>query len=358
MIQHDQRIRAFIELGELMTKICSQDFEAKNMKSKYVAQSSVLANLISDSCHYNGWFTEDMVSYMFRSIAESLSSESLNAWVGKYKGEIEAVFDPKTIGVVMAGNVPLVGFHDFLTVLLSGNYLKAKLSSDDDKLLPALAELLVLIEPGFKNRFEFTRSKLENFDAIIATGSNNTARYFDYYFGKYPNIIRKNRNGIAVLTGSESKDELKNLTDDIFLYYGLGCRNVSKLYVPDDYNFNSLLKILADRKEIAVNHKYFNNYEYNKAIYLVNSTKHLDTGNVLLVENSNTASPVSVLYYEYYKDLSEVKTSIELNRENIQCIVSAETDLGGIVPPGKSQQPALWDYADGVDTMKFLLTLD
>ena len=358
MIQLDKRIKAFIELGDLMTKICSQNFEAKNMESKYAAQSSVLSNLISDSYLYNGWFTENMVRYMFKSIGESLSSTSLNKWVGSYKAEFETVSDHKTIGVVMAGNVPLVGFHDFITVLLSGNYLKARLSSDDDKLLPALAELLILIEPGFKNRIEFTKSKLENFDVIIATGSNNTARYFEYYFGKYPNIIRKNRNGVAVLTGSESKDELKNLSDDIFLYYGLGCRNVSKLYVPEDYNFISFLEILDDRKEIAVNHKYFNNYEYNKAIYLVNSTNHLDTGNVLLVENSNLASPVSVLYYEYYKALTDVKTSLESNRENIQCIVGVVSDIEGIVPPGKSQQPALWDYADGVDTMKFLLTLD
>ncbi len=358
MIQLDNRIKAFIELGDLMTKICSQDFETKNMDTKYLVQSSVLSNLISDSYHYNGWFTENMVRYMFQSIGESLSSKSLNKWVGRYKAEFEATSDPKTVGVVMAGNVPLVGFHDFLTVLLSGNYLKARLSSDDDKLLPALAELLTLIEPGFKNRIEFTNSKLENFDVIIATGSNNTARYFEYYFGKYPNIIRKNRNGVAVVTGLESQDELKSLSDDIFLYYGLGCRNVSKLYVPEDYNFNSLLEILADRKEIAVNHKYFNNYEYNKAIYLVNSTSHLDTGNVLFVENSNTASPVSVLYYEYYKALADVKTGLESNRENIQCIVGVVSDIDGIVPPGKSQQPALWDYADGVDTMKFILTLD
>jgi hypothetical protein len=258
----------------------------------------------------------------------------------------------------MAGNVPLVGFHDLLCVLISGNKLLAKLSSDDNKMLPAIVDLLVQINPGFKDLVKVTDGKMEKFDAVIATGSNNTSRYFDYYFGKYPNIIRKNRNGVAVLTGTESQVELEGLADDIFLYYGLGCRNVSKLYLPKDYDLIKLMQVLEFRKSISENHKYFNNYEYNKAIYLVNGTNHFDAGNLILTENESIASPVSVVFYEFYEDLEKLKNSLSLISDKIQCIVSKETFGKNTVQFGKSQEPALWDYADGVDTMEFLLSLD
>ncbi|MCF6341930.1 MAG: hypothetical protein L3J31_03905, partial [Bacteroidales bacterium] len=199
---------------------------------------------------------------------------------------------------------------------------------------------------------QFTSSPIKDFEAVIATGSNNSSRYFQYYFGKYPHIIRKNRNGVAVLTGDETISDLESLADDVFLYYGLGCRNVSKLFVPANYDFATLLGVLGERKTVVENHKYFNNYEYNKAIFLVNSRKHLDTGTVLLVEEMQIASPVSVLNFEYYVNKQSLRNRLMTAAEQIQCIVSGPTPTA--IPFGHSQQPGLWDYADGVDTMEFL----
>ena len=317
-----------------------------------------LKELIEDSKNYNGWFDANMVRHMLVAIGESLQEESLKKWLEPYSVELEKNKGEKIVGVVMAGNIPAVGFHDFLTVLISGNKLMGKLSGDDNKILPALAGLLVKIEPGFSDYIHFTEDRLSEFDAIIATGSSNTSRYFDYYFGKYPNIIRKNRNGIAVLTDEEDTSHFEGLADDIFLYYGLGCRNVSKLYVPENYDFQPLLNVLSARNKIAENHKYFNNYEYSKAIYLVNGKLHFDTGNLLLLENDQVASPVSVINYEYYNHIGLLRKKIDLHASDIQCVVSESDKLGTVVPFGKSQQPGLWDYADGVDTMRFLLSID
>jgi hypothetical protein len=258
----------------------------------------------------------------------------------------------------MAGNIPMVGFHDFLTVLIAGDYLKAKLSSDDPKLIPAIAGLLGQIQPEFAERIDFVENQLSGFDAIIATGSNNTARYFDYYFGKYPNIIRKNRNGVAVLTGEESDEDLSALADDIFLYYGLGCRNVSKLFAPENYDFKELLHTLEKRTDITEHHKYFNNYEYNKSIFLLNNTSHLDSGNVLLVEKDAFASPVSVLNFSTYNSFDALNKFLFESKNEVQCIVSVSDKVAGSIPPGTSQSPELWDYADGIDTVRFLLEIE
>ncbi|MEJ2596286.1 MAG: acyl-CoA reductase [bacterium] len=353
-----ERITAFSEMGNALSLICGSENPEKNIPKDYMDKLEAIHGLIQDVHFYNGWFTEGMVRYMICSVASVLNKDSLKNWLKAYPLESMENEKPKTIGVVMAGNVPLVGFHDFLTVLMSGNRLKIKLSSDDNKLLPAIYDLLLQIEPQFQDFVVFTNGKLGAFDAVIATGSNNSARYFDYYFGKYPHIIRKNRNGVAVLTGKESEDELKKLTDDIFLYYGLGCRNVSKIYVPEGYDFTLLKKVLEERKEISENHKYFNNYEYNKAIYLVNGTSHIDCTNLMLVENEQIASPVSVLYYAYYESIPLLTASLSSLKEDIQCIVSHEAFLQDVIPFGESQKPGLGDYADGVDTLQFLLSLD
>lgn len=358
MLHLKKRIQAFSKLGKELSAIANKDNIQASPNSTYGTQSQVIRNLIVDSYRYNGWFTEGMVRHMVSEIGESLHDKMLNKWIDHYMPQIENKSEAKTIAVVMAGNIPLVGFHDFLTILISGHHILAKLSSDDDKLLPAVSDLLIAIEPGFKDCISFTNEKLVKFDAIIATGSNNTARYFDYYFGKYPHIIRKNRNGIAFLTGTESTLELKSLSKDIFLYYGLGCRNVSKLYVPLDYNFEPLLDVLAEDKAIVENHKYFNNYEYNKAIYLVNSTVHFDNGVVLAVEDSQIPSPVSVLHFEYYSSVKDVQALLKIKQDEVQCVVSTFPILEGTVPPGRSQQPRLWDYADNVDTMNFVLSID
>ncbi|MGZ3873152.1 MAG: acyl-CoA reductase, partial [Mucilaginibacter sp.] len=242
-----------------------------------------------------------------------------------------------------------------LCVLVTGNFALIKTSGQDARLIKHILQMLINIEPEFNDRFSFV-DRLENFDAVIATGSNNSSRYFDYYFGKVPNIIRKNRNSVALLTGNETAEQLYQLGHDIFDYYGLGCRNVSKLLVPSDYNFNFFFESIEPFQPIIHHNKYNNNYGYNKSIYLVGSEQHLDNGFLLLKENKSLSSPLSVVFYEYYEDLQTVQTLLESESENIQCIVS-QLPLAvesQVVDFGMSQQPALWDYADGVDTMEFL----
>ncbi len=350
------RIRAFAELGIYLENINKTSFPNDSNKQVTTAYEE-LKKAVENITQYNGWFVKDFVLNALQAHGKSISYDKLHTWISSYNDLLEDKIKVNTIGVVMAGNIPAVGFHDFLTVLLSGNIILAKLSSDDDKLLPLIAKLLIAIEPDFNNFIHFTSAQLKNFNAIIATGSNNTARYFEYYFGKYPNIIRKNRNGIAILSGKESSETLEALTDDIFLYYGLGCRNVSKLFLPQGYNFEPLLKTLTKKKKITDNHKYFNNYEYNKAIFLVNGKRHYDTGNLLLVEDEGFASPVSVVFYEYYDNEISLLNRIKANNSLIQCIVSDNKIVDNIVPFGKSQYPELWDYADDIDTMSFLLKL-
>jgi hypothetical protein len=266
---------------------------------------------------------------------------------------------PKKVAVVMAGNIPLVGFYDFMCVLISGNIFIGKLSSQDKFLLPAIAKELTNIEPSVSKYIVFTEERLPAFVAVIATGSNNSSRYFEYYFGKYPHIIRKNRNSIAILNGKESKEDIDFLADDIFLYFGLGCRNVTKIFVPEGYDFTMLKKALRKYKDcLSMHSKYMNNYDYNKSIFLINQIPHTDLGFCLLKEDVSIASPISVLNYEYYINISDVINSISINRDNIQCLVAGKTYTNYTVPFGKSQQPELFDYADGVDTMEFLISLN
>lgn len=349
----EKRIRAFARLGSALRAIFGDEGAAFSTAEK--AKTEMLRKEANEAYQYNGWFTKDFVYHALLALGESLREEKLRKWMAAYTLDAEASFQPKTVGVVMAGNVPAVGFHDFLSVLMSGHRILARLSSDDNKLLPAMAEVLLAIDPDFGDYIRFTEGQMKNFDAIIATGSNNTSRYFEYYFGKYPHVIRKNRNGVAVLTGKEPEEHLKALASDIFLYYGLGCRNVAKLFVPKDYDFQPLLKSLESWQQVNENHKYFNNYEYNKAVFLVNGRRHYDTGNSLVVEDEKFASAVSVLHYEYYSDQVALRNHLLVNSGNIQCVVSDADFLSGVVPFGKSQSPELWDYADGVDTMAFLL---
>lgn len=350
-----KRINAFAELGEVLMKLSSNElnFEEKDN----TLQMSELIKLIQNSQQYNGWFTEKNVRNMIKAIGSSLKKDKLNHWLTPYYPSLEVEEIPSTIAVVMAGNIPAVGFHDLLCVLASGNRLIAKLSGDDNKLIPAIVDLLCHIEPEFNGMCYFTEDRLKDFDAVIATGSENTSRYFEFYFGKYKHIIRKNRNGVAVLKGDETEKDLEGLKNDIFTYYGLGCRNVSKLMLPAGYDFSQLLDVLSKDIEINENHKYFNNYEYNKAIYLVNGTPHYNFGNLLMVENTQIPSPVSVVNYEYYSSEKDIMDYLNKNSENIQCVVSKHKSINSAINFGESQQPELWDYADGVDTMAFLLSL-
>ncbi|MCG2418635.1 acyl-CoA reductase [Aequorivita sp. F47161] len=337
-MQIKDRINAFINLGKFLSEI---DTESNPILNKAEAE--------------NGWFTQDNINFALNSWAKALSEENIKQWLSNYNLETTAQRS-KIVAIIMAGNVPLVGFHDFLSVLITGNKALVKLSSNDKTLLPYLANHLISIEPKFKNLIEFTEGRLQNFDAVIATGSNNTARYFDYYFGKYPNIIRKNRNSVAVLTGNETEDELTKLANDIFRYFGLGCRNVSKIYIPENYNFEAFFKAMFSWKEIINNNKYINNYDYNKAVYLMDSFPLLDNEFMLLKEDNGFSSPISVVFYEKYTSLESLKKNLKESELHIQCIVS-KAGIPNEVPFGKAQNPELWDYADGVDTVDFLLKL-
>jgi Acyl-CoA reductase (LuxC) len=313
-----------------------------------------LTEIIDDELHYNAWFTPANVKKAVTSIGKMLNSADLETWLSKYKPKNSG----KKVGLILAGNIPLVGFHDVLCVLASGNHALIKASSQDSHLIKYVLEKLVEIDNSFAGSFSFIE-RLENFDAVIATGSNNTSRYFDYYFGKVPNIIRKNRNSIAVLTGNETAEQLHDLGHDIFDYYGLGCRNVSKLLVPDGYNFNFFFESIEDYNPIIHHHKYNNNYDYNKSIYLVNSDKHFDNGFLLLKQDERLTSPLAVLFYSNYADINDAERIINTESKKIQCVVStASLEVNNqVVTFGQSQQPKLWDYADGIDTMEFLSKL-
>ncbi|HEY0092545.1 MAG TPA: acyl-CoA reductase [Flavobacterium sp.] len=343
---------AFIELGKFLDQYSGNE-SLKNHRALY---NDLFFNdfekLINLSQSHNGWYTPEQVRFAVGSWAEALQEENLEKWLEAYNVEET---DKKTVALILAGNIPLVGFHDFLGVIITGHKALIKTSSNDQHLLPFLAKYLIKVEPSIQDQVRFTEGKLQNFDAVIATGSNNTSRYFEYYFKNKPSIIRKSRNSIAILTGAESKEELVRLGDDIFTYFGLGCRNVSKLFVPAGYNFDPFFEAIFEYKDVIHYEKYANNYDYNKAVFLMSNFKLLDNGFLTIKEDSSHASPISSLFYEYYEDLEELKLRIENEKDKIQCVVSK------IFPEsidfGQTQKPKLWEYADNVDTMKFLTSL-
>ncbi|WP_256007391.1 acyl-CoA reductase [Pedobacter deserti] len=311
--------------------------------------------LIASVKHVNNWFTEDEVRRSLQSLSDMLNETDLHHWLESISiGET-----PKRVGLILAGNIPLVGFHDVLCVLATGNTALIKLSSSDGKLLPALLSELTRIEPLLAERILFTE-RLKDFDAVIATGSNNSARYFEYYFSRVPHIIRKNRNSVAVLTGDETEEQIAALGHDIFDYFGLGCRNVSKIYIPSDYDVSHFFIPLEGFASIADHNKYKNNYDYNKSVYLVNQVQHLDNGFLLLKEDEAFSSPLSVLYFERYNDLDVLRNKLNEQADNLQCVVThAPMELeAGVAGFGQSQRPKLWDYADNINTVEFLSTLD
>ena len=312
-----------------------------------------MVDAIQLSKSYNGWFTKNNIQFAFKSWEDALNEENLLKWTATY--DLEKTPN-HNIAMVLAGNIPLVGFHDLLSVLISGNRVIAKLSTNDKLLLPYLTKYLIAIEPEFEGKIVFTEEKLENFDAVIATGSNNTARYFEYYFGKYPNIIRKNRNSVTVLSGKETSEELKNLSNDIFRYFGLGCRNVSKIFIPKNYNFDAFFNAMFTWKEVINDNKYINNYDYNKAVYLMSNINLLDNEFLLLKEDVNLSSPISVTFYEYYDNLEAVRKQLITEKDDIQCIVS-NLGIENEIKFGETQKPKLWDYADQIDTIDFLIKL-
>lgn len=342
--------KAFVELGKFLDQFNLD----KNIRNATVLHNDLFFDefqeLIASQKHYNGWFVESEVYFALQSWAKALTQENLDNWLSAYTINDK---QPKSVGLILAGNIPLVGFHDFLSVLISGHKALVKTSSNDKKLLPFLANYLIKVEPSLESRIEFTDGRLEGFDAVIATGSNNTSRYFEYYFRDKPSIIRKNRNSVAILTGDESEEDLIGLGKDIFTYFGLGCRNVSKFYVPEGYDFDKFFNAMYTYKELINNPKYINNYDYNKAVFLMSNFLILDNGFLVLKQDSGYSSPISCVFYEYYTDLESLKQRLKDDQELIQCVVGNDV-LENQVAFGQTQHPELSDYADGIDTILFL----
>jgi len=326
------RVEAFKKLGEKIKALSKEDID-------------LLAERAGQS---NAWFTRESVKNALEGISFMLEDEKLKKWTSDYSLSEKL---PKIVGIVMAGNIPLVGFHDLLCVLISGHFAAIKPSSDDQFLTSTLVDWILKIEPRLKKNIEI-RERLNNTDAVIATGSDNTARYFEYYFKDIPHVIRKNRTSVAVLDGNESGDEIRDLGVDIFSYFGLGCRNVSKIFTPKGFDLKECFPHFETFNSIIHHHKYRNNYDYHKSIYLVNKTSHLDTGFLLTVSTDDLVSPISVLYHQEYDSAETLKKVLKSNEEKIQCIVGH-----GYLPLGSAQSPELWDYADNMDTMEFLTGL-
>ena len=352
MLQSEIKL-SFVELGNFLRQFSLE----KNTKEASVLQNDLFhdnfISLVQLSQSHNGWFTPEQVYFSIQSWAKSLTETNLNRWLSTYDLSRTA---PKKVGLVLAGNIPLVGFHDFLSVLISGHDVLVKTSSNDQHLLKFLAKYLISIQPKLNSKITFIEGKLESFDAIIATGSNNTARYFEFYLKNKPSIIRKNRNSVAVLNGGESHKDLVGLGEDIFRYFGLGCRNVSKLFVPKGYNFDNFFKAMYEYREVIQYKKYANNYDYNKAIFLMSNFQLLDNEFLTIKEDLSYSSPISSVFYEFYDSLNEVKSRLNNDSEQIQCVVSNKL-IENSISFGQTQQPKLWDYADNVDTLAFLLNI-
>ncbi|MFT3946050.1 MAG: acyl-CoA reductase [Agriterribacter sp.] len=297
----------------------------------------------------NAWFTEEFIDDAVQNIVNCfLNEEKLAQWISHYKLP-EQNTSPVNVGITMAGNIPLVGFHDFLCTFITGNQQTIKLSAKDSVLLKYLTDKLVEWN-GTAAAFIQYKEILKGCDAYIATGSNNSARYFEYYFKKYPNIIRRNRTSVAIITGKETYEELLALSDDVYMYFGLGCRNVTKIYVPQHYDFIPLLEAFKKYDRVIENHKYKHNYDYHLAMHIINQKFYMTNGSIVLVEDNPVFSPISELHYQFYSNKDEIYQS--LNPEEIQCIAGNEK-----TPFGSTQQPQLNDYADGIDTMHFLLSI-
>ena len=334
MLNHASRLAAFAALGRRLATLSEPEIE----------------DLAARARNRNAWFDLPNVRAALAGVAQLLAEPLLSRWAGRYPPEPA---QPRQVGVVMAGNIPLVGFHDMLCVLLSGHSLLAKPSKDDTVLMLWIAQELTEIESAFAARIQFVE-RLNAADAFIATGSDNTARYFEYYFKNRPHLIRRNRTSLAILTGRETPEELAQLGLDIVQYYGLGCRNVSKLYVPAGYDFVPLLDALQPWHMVLNHHKYQNNYDYNKSILLVNAVPHFDNGFLLLTESAALVSPISVLHYSYYQQEIDLLDQLTDVAAQTQCLVSAGGRYPGSFPFGRAQSPDVTDYADGIDTMEFL----
>ena len=333
-----ERVSSLVELGNYLQKNDEQ-----------------LQALVKATYLQNRWFTEENTYKAIDAISKQfLQKDLLENWLSSYEIPEE---DAKTVGMIMAGNIPLVGFHDLICVFLGGHRSQIKLSEKDKLLIPHFIKIMESINAEVGEYFEIV-DRLESFDAVIATGSNNSARYFEAYFGKYPNIIRKNRNAVAVLTGKESKDQLLALGKDVFQYFGLGCRNVSKLYLPRNFDFKPMLEAFHEFKEIVLHDKYKNNFDYNYTLLILNKIPYEANGCILMNEDTSLQSRIAQLHYEFYDDNNDLEEKIKDKIDEIQCVIGDSQFFDyNMIPFGKAQSPGLADYADGVDVMNFLIQL-
>ena len=346
-------IKELVSLGRFLSQFSTE----KPSRCPTIANNNIFFDGFIDqlklASKFNGWFTKENICFALKQWSELLKEKSLAQWLSNYPNSNN---QPKTIALIMAGNIPLVGFHDFLACIVTGHNIIIKQSSNDRHLLPFIVSYLTREESLIKSKIKFVDNKIEKSDAVIATGNNNTARYFNAYFKNKPSIIRNNRNSIAILNGNESENDLKNLSNDIFRYYGLGCRSVSKIYVPKNYDFDMLFKAVYKWHPVINVRKYLNNYDYNKAVYIMSEFDIIENGFLMLKEDRRLSSPIATLFYEYYDNVSELKSKLKVISSEIQCIVANGFNSKEI-KFGSTQSPALKDYADGVDTVDFLLKI-
>ena len=343
----NNRITLFVKLGRFFSDYINNNLESLE-KNKF-------DKAINESILHNSFFSKKNILKSLLSWSNVLTKKSIHNFLSNYLIKIKK--REKKIAIIMAGNIPLVGFHDFFCVIISGNFAVIKLSSKDSHLFKFILSFLVKENPDFSTKFDVVENKLQIFDAVIATGNNISANQFELYFKKYPKIIRKNRHSIAILNGNETKKEIELLANDIFYYYGLGCRNVSKIFIPNNYNLDILFKSFVLWNEVINKNSYSNNYNYYRAIYLLNKEVFFDNGFVLLKESEKIGSPVGTIYFEYYKSDNQIKEMIKKNNEKIQCIVS-NNNYPKTIKFGETQMPNLNDFADDIDTFNFLLKLN
>ena len=344
----NDRIELVSELGQFFKKYLDTNYDNTNDDNLIAFEKTIQQGKLN-----NPWFTDQNMKVNLSYWAEKLNKYDLTQWMNNYD---TMNVSSKSVAIIMAGNIPLVGIHDFLSVFLCGHNSIIKLSSNDKHILPFLTNLMISINNELSKKIIYIEGKLQGYDAVIATGSNNTSRYFEYYFKNKKSIIRKNRNSIAVLDGSENEDDLSLLGDDIFTYFGLGCRSISKLYVPENYCFDLFFNSIFKWNDLINSHKYANNYDYNKAIYLMSEYKFFDNGFFMVKEGSELYSPISTINYEFYNDISTLKQKIKDDEKDIQCIVS-NTEIENKINFGETQKPSLSQYADNIDVVEFLLTI-
>jgi len=348
MSDFKERLIAFSELGTLF----KENVDKKENK-KFPEWDTVLEKTLIESHSYNSWFTIDNLKLSLKNWSNSLQENIISDWLSKYNIKDKS---SKKIAIIMAGNIPAVGFHDLLCSLLLNFDCIVKLSSEDKLLIPFIVKFLESRNEKLKNKVTFESEKLKDFDGVIATGNNNSHRYFDYYFSKYPNLLRKTRHSIAVLDGKESDNDLSELSNDIFNYFGLGCRSVSKVFIPYGYDLDLLFNAFFRHKEVVNHNKYVNNFDYNKAVYLMSKEKFIENGFIILKEESKLGSPIGCLFYEFYNDKKEITKLINNNSDSIQCVVS-NINFNTNIKFGQTQCPNISDYADNNDTIKFLLKI-